>query len=548
MSSIKTKFLTFTILIVVLSMLVIGAVASIFCWTTLKIQYSVNMLKTTEAMCYNLDIDFMAVEHMGGALSEIAFADLPSDPMELATSTEIMDEYIEKQVSYMKNVSQNYSGQYAFFMRFNPEYFGSMDGYYVKKINNNQYKRLQKVDFSGFDSSSDEVRWFYEPVNAAKALWLFNYTDPNDGHISTSYNTPIFKNGVAIAVLGIEVEGEALFSDMSEIDEFDTGIAMLVSEEGDLVKFIDYTDSLTNESASDVSNQIMDYIADKNKNDVKELQMDVTIENKGYLVQAMRMGNGMTLINLISKTEIFSSIYYLMFELLVMALATGIIASVIAIMNIRKIIRPMENLTSAAEQIANGNFDVRVEENGDKEINILARAINRATVELQEMMEYHRKLAYIDVLTGLKNRRAYFEDGADITKRLVLKNIKDLTVIYMDVNNLKQVNDTMGHDDGDMLIIDASTIIKATFGDRTYRIGGDEFVALILEENEEKIEERITTFNNRVEKINLKKKRYGELSIAIGVTKNEDGETFAAVVDRAEELMYKNKNEVKCHR
>ena len=548
MNSIKTKFLTFTISIVVLSMLFIGTVAAIFCGTTLKIQYSANMLKTTESMCYNLDIDFMAIEHMCGALSEIAFSDLPSDPMELATSTEIMDEYIKRQISYMKNVSQNYSGEYVFFMRFNPEYFGSLDGYYFKKVNDNQYKRLQKVDFSRFDSSADEVRWFYEPINAAKALWLFNYSDPNDGHLATSYITPIFKNGAAIAVIGIEVEGEALFSDMTEIDEFDTGIALLVSEEGNLVKFIDYTDSLTNEAASDVSEQIMTYIADKNQNEVEELQIDVTIEDTSYLAQAMRMGNGMTLINLISKTEIFSSIHYLMIEIVIMALAIGIIVSLISIISIKKFIRPMEHLTSVAEEIANGNFNVRVEENGDKEINILARAINRATVELQEMMEYHRKLAYIDALTGLKNRRAYFEDCVDLTKRLVIKNIKDLTVIYMDVNNLKHVNDTLGHDDGDMLIIDASIIIKATFGDKTYRIGGDEFVAVVLEENEEKIEERITAFYNRVEKVNLKKKRYGELSIAIGVTKNEDGETLAAVVDRAEELMYKNKNDLKCHR
>lgn len=88
-------------------------------------------------------------------------------------------------------------------------------------------------------------------------------------------------------------------------------------------------------------------------------------------------------------------------------------------------------------------------------------------------------LAYSDGLTGLGNRTAYLEQleqyaGGD-------GEISQLGIVFLDVNNLKKVNDNQGHDKGDELITIAARIISDSFGrfGKTYRIGGDEFCVLM---------------------------------------------------------------------
>ncbi len=91
-------------------------------------------------------------------------------------------------------------------------------------------------------------------------------------------------------------------------------------------------------------------------------------------------------------------------------------------------------------------------------------------------------LAYMDGLTGLGNRTSYNE-------RVEKLRTQPFTVFMFDVNNLKTVNDTLGHASGDILIKGAATAIERTFSEKgeCYRIGGDEFVCLIDEACNEEV-------------------------------------------------------------
>lgn len=102
----------------------------------------------------------------------------------------------------------------------------------------------------------------------------------------------------------------------------------------------------------------------------------------------------------------------------------------------------------------------------------------RLKMKLAERIVQERENAEIDVLTGFPNRRAY---EAEIRKLAEGPLSKDLVYIAIDLNELKEVNDSLGHDAGDRLIIGAAQCIRECFEDvgKMYRIGGDEFVALI---------------------------------------------------------------------
>jgi diguanylate cyclase (GGDEF)-like protein len=91
---------------------------------------------------------------------------------------------------------------------------------------------------------------------------------------------------------------------------------------------------------------------------------------------------------------------------------------------------------------------------------------------------FHKKMAYTDVLTGLNNRTAFELDKKRIQGNL--KNHIPLAMIMFDLNNLKEVNDTLGHSKGDLYLVTAAQLIQRHFGSlgQSYRIGGDEFCVI----------------------------------------------------------------------
>ncbi len=146
-------------------------------------------------------------------------------------------------------------------------------------------------------------------------------------------------------------------------------------------------------------------------------------------------------------------------------------------------------------------------------------------------------LAYEDGLTGLGNRTAYKE------KISTLKNTA-VSIFMFDVNNLKDINDTLGHAYGDELITDAADAIKSVFGQlgSCYRIGGDEFVVLIEDECEsDKLMSGLTEFIDagNTDKIH-------PLSVAGGFSYyNGKKGSIENVIADADKRMYNNKKAMK---
>ena len=105
------------------------------------------------------------------------------------------------------------------------------------------------------------------------------------------------------------------------------------------------------------------------------------------------------------------------------------------------------------------------------------------------------KMSEIDQLTGLNNRNCYewrLESYPTQYKR-------SICCIYIDVNGLHELNNTQGHKSGDEMLISIADILKTCFGSRnTYRIGGDEYVAFVLDTPLNEIEENISEMNEQI--------------------------------------------------
>ncbi len=155
-----------------------------------------------------------------------------------------------------------------------------------------------------------------------------------------------------------------------------------------------------------------------------------------------------------------------------------------------------------------------------------------------------KKIAYKDVLTDVKNANAYTEAKAGYEEKIHDKVIKELGIVVFDLNNLKKVNDTLGHEAGDKYLKASSKLICGIFKHSpVYRIGGDEFVALLEREDYQNRENLLDEFNKIIEN-NM---RDGGAVIAAGMDvylPNVDF-GFDEIFERADTKMYSRKKQLK---
>ena len=160
--------------------------------------------------------------------------------------------------------------------------------------------------------------------------------------------------------------------------------------------------------------------------------------------------------------------------------------------------------------------------------------------------------AYVDTLTGLQNRTAFYEYIGDLNKKREA-GYEDFSILMIDVNFLKRVNDTYGHEEGNIYLQGAAELMAKVFGrDGLYRIGGDEFVQILEGKAQDGVEDRIRTFNEEVKKLQADDslKPWEKVSAAVGIAKYDKGRDATAeeTFRRADEAMYREKVAMKALR
>lgn len=168
-------------------------------------------------------------------------------------------------------------------------------------------------------------------------------------------------------------------------------------------------------------------------------------------------------------------------------------------------------------------------------------------MRLGKCSENVKQLAYFDILTQVYNRTALNEDMEKYEKSK--KERKNFGIVVFDVNNLKWVNDNLGHLAGDKLLQDSAEVIRDGFEGygKTYRFGGDEFVVVMEEGAKEKYAYGIQQMEKLLAKHNEKCKRDEKISIAYGVAyyDGSDEQTLWQVQESADGQMYERKRKMK---
>lgn len=175
-------------------------------------------------------------------------------------------------------------------------------------------------------------------------------------------------------------------------------------------------------------------------------------------------------------------------------LITALVASSLLFFRLRVIaLKPLQKLNEATQQISQGNLAVNIEIHQKNEFGDLAVSFNTMSEHLQRFQQKIEQLAYYDSLTGLPNRRLFLEKVSQATA-VNKRNSRKIAILFLDLDDFKPVNDTLGHEAGDVLLREvAERLINCThaenndstgselpfINDIVARLGGDEFIVLL---------------------------------------------------------------------
>ena len=166
--------------------------------------------------------------------------------------------------------------------------------------------------------------------------------------------------------------------------------------------------------------------------------------------------------------------------------------------------------------------------------------IEKKQMELLEINSSLIEILNTDKLTGISNRR-FFQEKLDEHIKLYWKEAKVFSLLIIDIDHFKKVNDTYGHQIGDIVLVKLANILKtqARTEDIAARFGGEEFIIILPDTDEEESIVIAQKFNQEVE--TAKWEETGSLTVSIGIATFSEKDTEASIVKNADLALYVSK-------
>ena len=460
----------------------------------------------------------------------------------LAYNDDYRREYIKEMTYHCEELAKAAYKADAIFFRPDPNVYGGTTGVFLAVGGYGDFLSVRTTDILKYSADDKEhVGWYYEPWDKGKAVWMEPYLDKNLNATVLTYAVPVYAQGRKLGVVGMDIA----FSEIRkilELADFRDGYVFMVNENGDLVYHPDYPEGMPELLLDDEMSEIVNFVSSESADDYKVGKF--VINKVEYRVMRDNLSNGMYLAVAAPESVIMSPLTQMWERMAILFLFIVLLVLIVGAMVMLKIIKPIRALTDASTRISKGELNVAIEYTSNDEIGGLAKSIKMMAKEIRDYINYIHEEAYIDGLTELGNKTAYLEDVKVKNKRIE-EGLASFGIFVFDVNGLKIINDNYGHEYGDDYIKRTARALQEVFGEEhTYRVGGDEFVAIIDKLTEESIEEYVTLFDEAVEKLNAtSKKKDVELAVSKGAAiydANLD-EDFQSVFKRADMKMYEDK-------
>ena len=531
MHSIRTKF-TLTVVSVILVTLSIAMIIGVVSIKNLgrdDADQMIHLTATTAAM--NLEQYFESVEHTVRTVSTLVSDSFEGMPFE------DLESQVERARTLFGRIAYNTNGVLTYYFRIDPDISKDVKGFWYVYQDGEGFQEHEVTDITQYDTNdTSALVWFTVPKATGEGVWLPPYHTENLGARVISYNEPVYWKDQFVGVIGIEIDYEMLKQEVEHISLFKTGYAFIL-DENENVFYHPQLDSEQLNLETTALDEPEEFIG---SNHVRYNYQGV--EKEAVWVP---LSNGMRLYVCAPVSEINSGWTGMIGKMLV-ALLVILLISILAMMRFTDhFTKPLGDLTEAAKQVDEGNYDISLKYDENDEIGLLTRTFKQLAANTEEKIKKARRMAAVDSLTGLKNKHAYAQWEEDINGRIEQGIQEPFAIVVCDVNDLKTANDVYGHKEGDICIKNACARICGVFNHSpVFRVGGDEFIVILTGEDyiqRQKLLDKINALPRDLSKV-----RPGEtISAGFAIYDNEKHHSVQSVAEEADKAMYEKKQALK---
>ncbi|MBR1738121.1 MAG: diguanylate cyclase, partial [Firmicutes bacterium] len=417
-------------------------------------------------------------------------------------------------------------------------------GFFYQRNDSGEMTPVQISDLKEYAQDDIEhVGWYYMPKKAKEPIWIGPYYNANIEQRVISYVNPVYVYGRFAGVIGMDIDVNVLCDELKEITVYNTGSAIMFDIKENILYQKGDENGISNAQFGEKENALLEAM---HKSIETGHSVQYNSDSGAMKLYACKLVNGMTLCITAPLNEINASSRNAVLWSVLLSILITITAAAVTYYLIKSFLDPLRELTEASKKLADGNFDVHMHYTKDDEVGQLSKTFELMSASLKKYYDHLHNLAYTDALTGLNNNAA-FATTKEVIESEVKMNRAAFTIIVMDVNNLKLINDSIGHEMGDELLKHVTQCLRdVIIGFPLYRIGGDEFCSIINNCDPQDIIERLQaiTAKRSKEDYDLFKCSYQIAAGAATYDKLEDN-NFDDVFNRADHAMYENKKYLK---
>ncbi|MBQ9479651.1 MAG: diguanylate cyclase [Selenomonadaceae bacterium] len=514
--SIMMEIVFMVALTVFLSAAVLGWGSSV-AMTNLVKSHTDDSLRAMSVICRErLDRTFFCIRQAVNGMERQAIHTAESYER-LRTDAAYRAEYLSSMEQRFDDIARGTDGCITYYLHLAPELGGTKSGFFMAREDARWEGALSKfiprevTDLALFSPDDDQhVGWYYIPFKSKCATWIEPYIDPTTNSYVISYVAPIYIDQKFSGVIGIEIDFNFIIHELRRMSIYDYGYVYIMNR-----------------------NNVVLYHKDQPQGSVFE-------PNPEFQEIELYLTNGMWLGIAIPLERINDERNRIMIHLIASIIVVAMMISVGSIAVASKAIRPLAGMTEAAKRIASGDLHVTISYESGNELGLLVRSIREMAAKLEGYV-------YRDKLTGVWNAAAYMSKRTELDAQNQLNPDIKYGVVILDANFLKKVNDKYGHEAGNELIRRAAKVICAVFRhSQVFRIGGDEFAAILENQDYEYREGLLKLFDVKTAEEHF---TVGgdvlTVSVARGLGVHEHGMEFAKVSEYADVAMYNHKAALK---
>ena len=462
----------------------------------------------------------------------------------------VLDNYLSRHIRSIGpmflSIANHTKGVVAFYYRLNPEFSRQEKGVFYCKSGASAFVETPMTDIMAYDRSDiGHVGWYYQTLQRGRPSWLPPAFNENIGEKTLAYTIPIYMAGTFVGLVGMDVSFDALVSQVKDIHIFETGYACLADETGHVLY---HPEAMEGSSIDAISPGLMD-TARLIRQDGDQSMAAYSLNGVDKHMAFTALSNGMQLAVVAPTREINRRWHRLVNGVVFIALLVMVVFIPLITLMLQRIIKPLKRLTVAAGQLTEGNYDVELDYKRHDEVGILTETFRHLVSHLKVYISDLNSMAYKDGLTGIKNKSAfdlYARQLDDMIASAPADQPPRFAIVMFDCNELKEINDSYGHDKGDIYLKTASHQICNTFNHSpVFRLGGDEFAVVLQQADYLRRDKLLQEFDDTSAVVNEgNSDSWNQVSIAKGCAVYDpaiDANT-ADVLRRADEAMYRDKN------